>query len=372
MKQLHLLGLMTLTLITLVTNPTYAQDFSDIESTFFQPSSQIGGYGEMHYNQTIDESGNNSATLDFHRFVLFYSHAWSEKWSFKSEVELEHNFVKNGQGELELEQAFVDYHHSPRFGFQAGVILPSVGLINEFHEPPLFFGVERPNYSKYIIPTTWFGNGVSIYGFMKGIDFRLVLMEGLDGSKFSASGGIRSGRQKGYKSEATHPLLNVRLDTRQLNGLLVGGSFTTMHAPDTLNGYNITNPTNLMELHAQFSKAGFYLTTEFGQISYGEPAAVSEVSSARGYYIDLGYDLSSILPIEGQLIPWFRYSDINTAASSNGGNENLVSEHHKIEWLLGLQVKPISEVVFKCDYGKTKPENGSATTSFNMGVGYMF
>lgn len=372
MNKTHLLGLMILTLTMLFTKPTLAQDFSDIESSFFQASSQIGGYGEMHYNQTIDEGGNSSANLDFHRFVIFYSHAWSEKWSFKSEIELEHNFVKNGQGELELEQAFVDYHHSTGFGFQAGVLLPSVGLINEYHEPPLFFGVERPTYSKYIIPTTWFGNGASIYGSLKGFDYRLVLMEGLDGTKFSPSSGIRSGRQKGYKAEATHPLVNLRLDTRQINGLLIGGSVSTMQAPDTLNGKNITNPTSLMELHAQFTAAGIYLTAEFGQISYGEPAAVNDVSSATGYYIDLGYDLGNILPINGQLIPWIRYNDVNTAASTNGSDESIVSDYHKTEWLVGLQFKPISEVVFKLDYGKSTPENGSATTSFNMGVGYMF
>ncbi len=364
--------LKVLTLIILLTGLTIAEDFSAIESSFFQPSSQIGGYGEMHYNQSIDENGNSSANLDFHRFVLFYSHAWSEKWSFKSEIELEHNFVRNGQGELELEQAFVDYHHSAGFGFQAGVLLPSVGLINEYHEPPLFFGVERPTYSKYIIPTTWFGNGASIYGSLKGFDYRVVVMEGLDGTKFSPSSGIRSGRQKGYKSDATHPLVNLRLDTRQINGLVVGGSFSTMQAPDTLNGISITNPTSLAELHAQFSSAGIYLTTEFGQISYGEPAAVNTVSSARGYYVDLGYDLGNIFPIGGQWIPWFRYSDVNTAASTNGSDENIISDHHMTEWLVGLQIKPISEIVFKLDYGKTRPENGSVTTSFNMGVGYMF
>ena len=352
MNKKHLLGLMILTFATLLVNPTKAQDFSDIESSFFQEASTIGGYGEMHYNQSIDSDGNSSAVLDFHRFIIFYSHAWTENWSFKSEVEIEHNYVKNGQGELELEQAFVDYHHSDSFGFQVGVLLPSVGLLNENHDPPLFFGVERPNYSKYIIPTTWFGNGAAIYGSVRGFDYRVVLMEGLDGTKFSPSSGIRNGRQKGYKSEATHPLLNLRLETRQIHGLFVGGSYSTMQAADTLNGNNIINPTSLMEVHAQYTAGDMHVITEFGQINYGEPEAVSNVSSARGYYIDLGYDLRSVLALKGQLIPWFRYSDVNTAASTDGSDENLVSDHHTTEWLVGLQFKPISDVVFKLDYGK--------------------
>ena len=103
------------------------------QDDFFEPGYSIGGYGELHYNRA--QTGDNEAmtTLDFHRFIIYYGYNWTEKWSFKSEVELEHNFVADGEGELELEQAYVNYH-TDKFGFQAGVILPSVGLINEYHE----------------------------------------------------------------------------------------------------------------------------------------------------------------------------------------------------------------------------------------------
>ena len=152
------------------------------QDDFFQPGYTIGGYGELHYNRT--QNGNDDATikLDFHRFIIYYGYNWTEEWSFKSEVELEHNFVSGGNGELELEQAFVNYH-SNLFGFQAGVILPSVGLINEYHEPPLFISVERPEYSKYVIPTTWFGNGFALYGSMTDINWRFVLMEDMEDAK---------------------------------------------------------------------------------------------------------------------------------------------------------------------------------------------
>ena len=112
--------------LSIVSCILFAQD------DFFEPGSSIGGYGELHYNRT--QTGNDDATtkLDFHRFIIYYGYSFTEEWSFKSEVELEHNFVKDDQGELELEQAFVNYH-TDAFGFQAGVILPSVGLINEYH-----------------------------------------------------------------------------------------------------------------------------------------------------------------------------------------------------------------------------------------------
>ena len=179
------------------------------QDDFFQPGYTIGGYGELHYNKA--QNGNDDATikLDFHRFIIYYGYNWTEEWSFKSEVELEHNFVSGGNGELELEQAFVNYH-SNLFGFQAGVILPSVGLINEYHEPPLFISVERPEYSKYVIPTTWFGNGFALYGSISGLNMRFVLMEDMEGESIDA--GIRSGRGKGYKTTAYDWVKNLSVN----------------------------------------------------------------------------------------------------------------------------------------------------------------
>ena len=94
----------TITLLSIF-SLIFAQD------EFFQPGSSIGGYGELHWNIANDADGNSTKnTLDFHRFIIYYGYNWTEKWSFKSEVELEHNFVADGEGELELEQAFVNYH----------------------------------------------------------------------------------------------------------------------------------------------------------------------------------------------------------------------------------------------------------------------
>ncbi len=72
------------------------------QDEFFEAGYSIGGYGELHYNRS--QAGADAATtkLDFHRFIIYYGYAFSEEWSFKSEVELEHNFVHDGEGELEL------------------------------------------------------------------------------------------------------------------------------------------------------------------------------------------------------------------------------------------------------------------------------
>ena len=166
------------------------------QDLFFEPKSTIGGYGELHWNREINTDGKTTKnTMDFHRFIIYYGYNWTEEWSFKSELELEHNYVSGNNGELELQQAYVNYH-AENWGFQGGVILPTVGLINEYHEPPLFLSVERPVYNKYIIPTTWFGNGFAFYGNVAGFDLRIALMEDLEGEGITTN-GIRGGRGKG-------------------------------------------------------------------------------------------------------------------------------------------------------------------------------
>jgi len=338
------------------------------QDEFFEPKTTIGGYGELHYNYSKTEDSDPQKKLDFHRFVLFLSHSWTEKWSFKSEIELEHNFVKDDDGELEIEQAYINYHHNDAFGFQLGVVLPSLGFLNEFHEPPLFLSVERPDYSKSIIPTTWFGNGAAVYGNLSDFSYKLVVMEGLNGAKFSAE-GIRSGRQKGHEANAEQLLYNARVDYNKINGLQVGGSFSFN---DAVAGADSTIATTIFEIHARYSANNFFSVFEFGNISYDGLDAGFNVEQSVGYYFDLGYDIAGLIGVDGQFIPWFRYTDYNTAASVKGGGD-IQQAYHYTKWLLGTTAKPIDQIVFKVDYGvKTNEKSDVENTQFNFAAGYMF
>jgi hypothetical protein len=346
-------------LIILISTINYAQ--FDV----FSPTTSIGGYGELHYNYVKPDGEDATKTLDFHRFVMFYSHSWNEQWSFNSEIELEHNFVKDGHGELELEQAYVQYKYSKEFAVQAGVILPSVGLINETHEPPTFLSVERPEYSKYVIPTTWFGNGLSFIGNIKGFDYKVTIMEGLDGSKFSASSGIRSGRQKGFKANADELLYNARVNYVNIPGLLIGASVTYNNA--TVDSTN-NNAITIIDLHAKYQANNIYAVAEFGNISYDN----GPVETTQGFYVDFGYNVGSLFKVKTEIIPFIRYSDYNTAASTIIGGDS-EKEHHRSILMFGAAVKPIPQVVVKIDYSQRTIELGDAKTDLlNIGVGYFF
>jgi hypothetical protein len=346
------------------------------EDEFFKPGFTLGGYGELHWNQKFDENGDNVKNkLDFHRFVLFYGYNWTDKWSFKSEVELEHNMVGGEEddfdetgttigyaGELELEQAYVNYH-AGNWGFQGGVILPSAGLINEYHEPPLFLSVERPTYSKYIIPTTWFSNGFAFYGKINNFNWRVALIEDLEGEGIISDGHIRGGRGKGYKTTAYDWTKNISASYTGISGLRIGGSFTMNNAPIDDDPESTLGVT-MFETHAKYDANNVFAVFEFGQNSFD----VSNVTgldnvedwTSSGYYLDLGYNIGGMVNCE-KLIPWFRTSRV---ATNTEGDAKAITR-------LGLTWWPINNIVFKADYGTVK-EGDDTHTEFNMGVGYQF
>lgn len=337
----------------------------------FKPKTTIGGYGEIHYNSILSKGADDPQTLDFHRFILFFNHSFTKHWSFGSEIELEHNFVKDGHGELELEQAHITYRHSSLFSFRVGVVIPSVGIINEYHEPPLFLSVERPLYSKKIIPTTWFGNGLSLFGSIKNFEYKLTLFEGLDGSRISAGSGIRDARMKGYKSSFKSPLYNISLNYTGIPGLRLGGSFVYNNS---IVSNSVKNSVSLWEVHARYDANNLMAVFEYGAIAYGSPGLVTGgAEKAYGFYFDLGYDVISFFGrSKMKLMPWVRYSQYNTASKTVAGGISEKENFYKI-WRVGLSFKPIRQIVFKADYGEVvKQSDNSKVRELNLGVGYMF
>src|SRR5580765_2465414 len=151
----------------------------------------LSGYMELHLNDPTDST---PAVLDFHRFVLLFTHSFSDRVRFVGELEVEHAVVEGLEegGELELEQAYLDFLVHPALNFRAGMLLVPVGIINERHEPPVFHGVERPFVDTVIIPTTWFEAGVGIHGALgRGFRYRAYAMAPLDATEFSAGEGLQ-------------------------------------------------------------------------------------------------------------------------------------------------------------------------------------
>jgi len=371
------------------------------EDEFFESGVNIGGYGEMHYTNSVDPVSEDdpSTKLDFHRWVMLLNYNWTPEWSLKSELEIEHNMIGGDYGGyVELEQAYINYHNAEgNWGFGAGTILISAGIINETHEPPTFLSVERPSYNKYIIPTTWFGNGAMAYSSFGDFHVKLVLHEDLAGGSMVDSvtydmegafvettyffTGLRDGRAKGYKSSALNWTKNLAIHYTGIEGLNLGGSYTFGEAPiddglkDNEGGDNFTGPNvnnavgwDLFEIHGKYNANSITAIFEYGTSNLTH-AKVLEGSTAvpdqktSGYYIHLGYDVSSMMGWEDcRLVPWFGKNmyDINDLIDGDVTNT-----------LMGLTYWPTDQVSFKMDYNM-QDSNESKNNTLSLGVGYMF
>tara|TARA_B100000945_G_scaffold134173_1_gene107132 strand:+ start:225 stop:1355 length:1131 start_codon:yes stop_codon:yes gene_type:complete len=362
-----------------------------VADEFFEPGVTIGGYGELHYTNSIDPDDDDaiaSTKLDFHRWIMFVNYNWTPEWSLKSELEIEHNMIDGDgdyDGEVELEQAYVNYHNADgNWGYGAGVVLISAGIINETHEPPTFLSVERPSYNKYIIPTTWFGNGAMVYGSFGDIHAKFVLHEDMDGAGMLdglAFGGLRGGRAKGYKSTAYHWTKNLAVHYTGMEGLNVGGSFTFGGAPTGLGAVDTEYVNwNLFEVHGQYEANNLVAAFEYGTVNfaheadnmlvdedgdgYGDTDLVLPDQVATGYYFHLGYDVSEMMGWEDcKLVPWFGMESYDM--------NDLDDDDAKTHTKMGLTWWPTDQVSWKIDYDMSD-DNDSKKNTLSLGVGYMF
>ena len=223
----------------------------------------ISGYMDFHFNKHELEDGR----LDFHRFVLLVTHSFSDRIRFVSELELEHALVEGLEeaGELELEQAYVDFLLSRALNVRAGMLLMPVGIINERHEPPTYYGVERPFVDTVIVPSTWFDVGAGVHGELgRGWRYRAYIMSPLNAQEFTAEEGLRGGIQKGSDTNIGRPAVTGRLEYVGVPGLTVGASFWTgrsgfefrprFDVPVTLGETDVRYSRDRLELRGQFAQ----------------------------------------------------------------------------------------------------------------------
>jgi len=190
-------------------------------------ATSIGGYGELHYNRIRSDAGD-SDEIDFHRFVLFFNHAFSDRVRFFSELELEHSLAGDGApGEVELEQAYAEFALTDNTYAKTGLFLLPLGILNETHEPTTFYGVERNDVESIILPSTWWEAGVGLNGRLgNGLSWDVAMHSGLampttGGSAFR----VRSGRQKVAEADASDLAYTARLKYTGRRGLELAAGY---------------------------------------------------------------------------------------------------------------------------------------------------
>ncbi|MFT5520460.1 MAG: hypothetical protein ACI9IA_001053 [Enterobacterales bacterium] len=327
-----------------------------VESTMVaakESKSKIGGYGELHYNNIEDDE-----QIDFHRFVMFFNHEFTNKIRFFSELEIEHALSGDGKpGEVELEQAYIEMDLNESNRLKTGVFLVPVGIINETHEPPTFYGVERNPVEKNIIPATWWEAGAGITSTIyEGLSADFAVHSGLNvETEGSNSYSIRNGRQKAAKANADSLAYTARLKYTAIPGVELAASYQVQS--DVTQGINDSG-ASLITAHAIINSGKFGLKALYAKWDIdGSEAALLGRNEQNGYYIEPSFRLNDSWGFFARYNVWDNLAGNNTDTEITQTN-------------FGINYWPHENVVFKFDF-----ENQSGAgdgKGFNLGVGYMY
>jgi len=328
----------------------------------------IGGYGELHYNNLRDQKGqSNKHEMDFHRFVLFVNYEYNDKLRLVSELELEHSVSGDGQvGEIELEQAYVQYDVTDRTSVVGGLFLMPVGILNETHEPSTFYGVERNNVEKYIVPTSWWEGGAMVqHEIMDGLGIDLTVTSGLKATS-DTDFDVRDGRQKVGSADAHKLAYTGRLKYTAIPGLELAG---TVNYQDNFgqDAYEGVGSATLYEAHVVYNRNQFGLRALYATWDI-EGSAVKALGQDKqyGYYVEPSYRFSAY----GEDLGVFtRYSLWD---NKDGSGSTLDTKYKQYD--VGLNWWVDKDVVLKVDYQIQDVGAGIDTEldGLNLGLGYQF
>ncbi len=331
----------------------------------------IGGYGELHYNNIeADDPANDNDEIDFHRFVMFFNHEFTDRIRFFSELEIEHGLVQdtadgsNG-GEVEIEQAFIEMDLTDALRAKAGLFIVPVGILNETHEPPTFYGVERNDVENIILPSTWWEAGAGLQGYYdNGLSWDLAVHSGL---KMPTTGSsafrIRSGRQKVSNASADDLAYTARVRYTGLPGLDLAATYQHQSDASQQSGDGLDSG-NLVSVQGIFNRGPFQLRALWAQWQFdGNLVKAMDADEQTGWYVEPSFKI----PFGDHAIGFYgRWEDVEGARTRDRFDQ----------WEVGMNYWPTANVVFKVDYRNRTHDlavdAGRDFKAFDLGVGYNF
>lgn len=357
----------------------------------------LGGYGEVHYNQPLNGQEFQSGKLDVHRMVMLLGYNFSERVQFVSEIEFEH------VSEVYVEQAFLQYKLNNYLIFRGGLLLVPMGIINEYHEPTTFNGVERPLIDNSLTPTTWREIGLGLAGQLQSasLKYQLYAINGFNGydgaARLNGKDGLRKGRQKGAESYISAPNFTGKIEYYGIAGLNLGLSGYVGNTQSKLyDGIDKSDDAlvrkadssvvglSMLGVDARYNLKGLQLRGQLYYAKLSNSEAYNEFTSGTngqpndlgsgmlGYYAEAGYDVFRSLKTDKQLIPFVRYEFLNTHHSvASNIVQNAAYEKQAIT--AGLTLKLAKGAVAKADMQFIRPANESTyAKTLNVGIGVMF
>lgn len=332
----------------------------------------VGGYFDTDFNFPV---GGNSF-FNQHRLILQVSSYLHERLFFNTEIEYEYGAVLgNGttnDGQLKVEQIFLDYKIEDYLIFRAGSLLIPMGRLNILHDSDFRDTVDRPLFNRFILPTTWTETGAGFYGLIPlsedwEMNYEAYVVQGLrdelsDGlglARARNSLSVDNNNNKGFTSRVGFsPAIGTEfglggyyaaLDAENKKNLgMVVADFNTTWGPFELLGeggvtffdpttQNAASPTTAL-LPSNSNVVSDTLTPLLGPM--------------WGYYIEGHYHffpafLENTFLSNGfeqpVLTAFARISQIDTDAST-------LNQNDRSRFTIGINYRPITNTVFKLEY----------------------
>jgi len=358
---------------------------------------RFSGYVDMlysHFDFGPDQASgpegspqDSRAVMDLQRFVLGLDYELDPTMIFAAEIEFEHGgaggaleleYEEFGEyeteiekgGEVVLEQLHLTKTFGDGLGLRVGHVLVPVCSLNAAHLPTDHFGTIRPEAETAMIPATWHETGLEAFGAAGDVEYRVLLVNGLDSTGFSSKHWARDGHQTRFEQVRADELaVAARLSWRGVRGLNVSVSGyrgdTAANRPKndmdgqsavlTLLGADVRLGRGPLRaracyLHGFLDNAAT-VSAKNGRLSTNLGVARTPVASeSRAWSVEAGYDVMPWLAPRARaaLLPFVRLEGVDTMhAPAPGQFDN--PRFDRTVTTFGLNWFPAPTVVIKSD-----------------------
>ena len=397
------------------------------------PGMRIGMYGEIKLGSMQNPAANGQWQngFDMARLVLLPTYQVNDYITFNAELEWEHGgtaFDNDDKlhGAVEVEQAFFDVKFNDHFTLRSpGIDLIPISFTNLYHEPTLFYSVQRPELANGLIPTTWYAPAAGFYGkIVDGLNYQFQISQSAEdfGDDFAHRGDNGHINSGGYAAgiSGSEALALSRApigDFRQLSNELAytlrlsytpsflpgfAGSSAIYYSPNvTPRGAYATQPDgtevplgkNAMtifntEARYRVPNTGLELRAEYAHVNFSNPEnlrANNDLDDTNnvgknmwGYSGEIAYHFRA--PNDYDIVPFYRYTRQNFQTSGMLGSDltnglnNITGSGDMTFHDVGVAVFPNPSLVYKLNYPKVidRSPTGAMSDRVLAGVGWLW
>ena len=325
-----------------------------IENPFGFGNVVVGGYVDLEYG----DFENTASSFTQHRWIINIGAFPHERLRFNSELEIEYGGpnTPGADGEVKVEQAYMDYLINDAINIRAGALLVPFGRYNLYHDSDLQNLTDRPIMAKDVIPTTWTESGAGIFGTFNpvlgnyedlNLKYELYVVNGLDAG-FSDT-GLSGGRSSLKTDNNDDKSVVGRLAISPWLGQEIGvsgywGDYDVINNDITGIGFDSLSTFGPLEW-----------INEYAYFGVEESDNVDVANYFQGAYSQLSYDfwpkfLDNSFLGRGFEDPKLTLVGRYDWALINDDTDATTGDNEETRWTLGLNYRPIDSFVFKFEY----------------------